>query len=271
MATPAARMDVSAKKEFLAFLDQLARVSSSTDFYTSARDKRAKAGRCRYASGRCHLLELPPELRNLIYRTIYPLWHSEKPISPLKIHNPDPRFLLSCSQIYHEARGYYEQARGHLWMDSNFLIRKQSLKATDLSKFHKFDLDLITRVTVVNDVEYDDKIMVASLIDFRGGWSISYLDNGAASIPAPPIARANFRAEYVCIHHRPTGFWKGMTWVEFLESKEKMEDSLMRMGTHASMKDQICQILMVGPEEVKRIAVRTFWRSVNGASAGSVV
>ncbi|RMY69187.1 hypothetical protein D0863_06624 [Hortaea werneckii] len=70
------------------------------------------------------LMKLPPELRNEIYELAL-FQEADDDYDPVDLMYPYPPskdLLLSCREIYHEAKGIYKQAYRAFWETSTFII-----------------------------------------------------------------------------------------------------------------------------------------------------
>ena len=75
------------------------------------------------------LMKLPPELRNEIYELVLFQEDDDDDYEPIDLMNPCPPskdLLLSCREIYHEAKGIYKQAYKAFWKTSDFTIEDVS-------------------------------------------------------------------------------------------------------------------------------------------------
>ncbi|KAK3633904.1 hypothetical protein LTR56_004663 [Elasticomyces elasticus] len=67
------------------------------------------------------LLTMPPEMRNRIYELVFGTQPGEGDLTgPAP---PSRRLLLTCAQVYHEARGVYQTACTSYWAKTHFTIR----------------------------------------------------------------------------------------------------------------------------------------------------
>ena len=66
----------------------------------------------------CHLLALPPELRNNIYEAIFSSNHPTLDILDIglaSVYAPNPAITTTCAQIQHETRGLFQRALALFW------------------------------------------------------------------------------------------------------------------------------------------------------------
>ena len=74
------------------------------------------------ANQQCFLLDrLPAELRNTIYETAF-CTPTEKTVDLLRARSPSPNILLTCRQIYDEARLVHKDACRRFWSETVFEI-----------------------------------------------------------------------------------------------------------------------------------------------------
>lgn len=75
------------------------------------------------------LMKLPPELRNEIYELVLFQEDDDEDYEPIDLMYPYPpskNLLLSCREIYREAKGIYKQAYRAFWKTSTFMIEDVS-------------------------------------------------------------------------------------------------------------------------------------------------
>ncbi|KAI6906043.1 hypothetical protein D0869_10409 [Hortaea werneckii] len=75
------------------------------------------------------LMKLPPELRNEIYELVLFQEDDDEDYEPIDLMYPYPpskNLLLSCREIYHEAKGIYKQAYRAFWKTSTFMVEDVS-------------------------------------------------------------------------------------------------------------------------------------------------
>lgn len=70
----------------------------------------------------CRLLNIAPELRNKIYEYAFARTDSEAIVDLEHAEWPAKHLLLSCQQIYHEAKGIYQDAYRRYFTDTRFQL-----------------------------------------------------------------------------------------------------------------------------------------------------
>ena len=100
-------------------------------------------------SNSCHLLKLPPELRNRIYELAFIADTCDK-IDLLNANTPSNALLITCREIYSEARSMYKYAYRSLWTLSAFFadVREGTLARVSIAtaKLNEIDMEHITRL-----------------------------------------------------------------------------------------------------------------------------
>ncbi|KAK5744206.1 hypothetical protein LTR17_002236 [Elasticomyces elasticus] len=95
----------------------------------------------------CRLLTVAPEIRNKIYElALYD--NNEGLVDLLSAGSPSKNLLLSCHQVYEEAKGIHAEAYRRYWSETNFVLRtirgRRIVYPRDLPvNFTKQDLDKI--------------------------------------------------------------------------------------------------------------------------------
>ncbi|KAK3617671.1 hypothetical protein LTR56_025138 [Elasticomyces elasticus] len=70
----------------------------------------------------CRLLTVAPEIRNKIYElALYD--NNEGLVDLLSAASPSKNFLLSCHQVYEEAKGIHAEAYRRYWRETRFVLR----------------------------------------------------------------------------------------------------------------------------------------------------
>lgn len=122
----------------------------------------------------CHLLKLPPELRNQIYDSAFHVSPDSDGFVYFTTKPPAKDVLMTCRQIYNEAKGWYKHAYRRFWSEGHFMIRRGSRSEiySMLPGIRDLDIAAVTKVTI--DVFFNYEIAYhekAQLVD--GVW-ISY-------------------------------------------------------------------------------------------------
>ncbi|KAK3672718.1 hypothetical protein LTR78_007304 [Recurvomyces mirabilis] len=100
----------------------------------------------------CHILQLPPELRNAIFETAYTVTPAEK--RPLfQRDGLSWELLLTCRQIYKEALGIREQAHHTYWSQKALVADKVLVGTTvpQLGLLRNKDITSITSIWLAHD------------------------------------------------------------------------------------------------------------------------
>lgn len=87
---------------------------------TTDADQKSEATKSDAASKKCHLLTLPPELRNRIYHMVFE--RTSRRAEILKTDPPRKDIMLACRQIYDEARLMHQQAYRVYWRTTIFTM-----------------------------------------------------------------------------------------------------------------------------------------------------
>ena len=69
----------------------------------------------------CHLLDLPPEIRNAIYDLVF-LPNIAEPVELLEATPPSKALALTCRQMHEEAKLLYREAYQKFWEEAEFVL-----------------------------------------------------------------------------------------------------------------------------------------------------
>jgi len=97
------------------------------------------------------LMTLPPELRNHIYELAFTPEVTEE-VYLFGDDSPSKALLLTCHDVYTEAKGLYEEAYRSFWITSDFVIdnaHEVPTSASDLKQLiHECDMPHISQLTI---------------------------------------------------------------------------------------------------------------------------
>ncbi|EME77951.1 uncharacterized protein MYCFIDRAFT_79195 [Pseudocercospora fijiensis CIRAD86] len=102
----------------------------------------------------CWFLDsLPAELRNEIYELVFNPNLQKSRINLFKANPPEKSLLLSCKQIYSEAKVMHRDAHRKYWKKNDFFIDSVGAAAynVELTHIHARDVDQITKLHVIQD------------------------------------------------------------------------------------------------------------------------
>ena len=123
-----------------------------------------------------HLLDLPPELRNIIYALVFST-PSQPQTNLLQPNPPDKTLLLSCQQIYNEANLVYKHTYRSYWNNTPFTLSLRSSiegKHTISSTLPiERDLRQIKNLVIIASADAWSRglaVKYATLLDIRGAW-----------------------------------------------------------------------------------------------------
>ncbi|KAI6882141.1 hypothetical protein KC360_g5931 [Hortaea werneckii] len=101
------------------------------------------------------LMKLPPELRNEIYELVFFQEEDDDDYEPVDLMHPSTpskHLLLSCREIYREAKGIYKEAYRAFWEMSDFMIEDVSDMPETMVGFQRRlrekDVELVHHMTM---------------------------------------------------------------------------------------------------------------------------
>ncbi|KAK4551561.1 hypothetical protein LTR86_011092 [Recurvomyces mirabilis] len=120
------------------------------------------------------LLNLPPELRNIIYQHVFEITAADGPVNIFATSPPEAVILQSCRKIYNEANSLHQQICQQYWSETNFVVRPSvegqndnSLRDEDLARVANIGLLCSANSIYTSDRTPDSIGLFELLLVFR--------------------------------------------------------------------------------------------------------
>ncbi|KAK4543880.1 hypothetical protein LTR36_004654 [Oleoguttula mirabilis] len=96
----------------------------------------------------CHLLKLPPELRNTIYELAFTTAADlGEPINIVRACGPSPSLVLTCRQVHSESSAIFNVSQDRYWAVGKFELHAQSSEDADEAVIASLEASVMEDVT----------------------------------------------------------------------------------------------------------------------------
>lgn len=173
------------------------------------------------AQPKCYFMTIPGEIRNRIYDYVFTNNGGEGPVEVFKFSPPSNNIIMSCRQVYQEARELYKAAYRLYWSenDFNFIWRPHSDEEEAGAKLRNFsdaDVAAISCMKFSDRVEGDFSLRLAS-----GVWT-KKSSGDVSSFLVVPESR---------LHSLPLGLGAYSSWICHLQIVKTTSMSAAKVET----------------------------------------